>query len=123
MNPIYYAKIDYVKPKTGYELASVTVYNLKDYDDRFGLAPFKMIQEANANEHFNFYFYEENKDNFINITKEEDEYVTDKKYTLDMAIESYLELTKDYGYHPNNVDRDMLRDYMNKAKVKQKIKS
>ena len=120
--PIYYADIEYVRPKVGYELANVTVYNLKEYDERYGTIPCKMIKEANKDP-FVFYFYEENKDDFLNVDKIFGDYVPNKEITLKMAIESYQELIEDYGCNPEDIDRDKLQEYIVKAKVKQKIKS
>lgn len=123
IKPIYFAKIKYVKPKMGYELADVTIYNLRDYNEKYGIVPFKMVQEANYGEPFIFHFYEDHKDDFLNVDKVDEEYVTNKKYTLDMVTESYQELIVDYGCKPEEITRDNLQEYINRAKVKQKIKS
>ena len=109
--PIYYAKINYIKPKSGYDLTDVTVYNLKDYDEKIGPIPFKMIKEANMGTTFVFSFYEDNKDSFINVSKDGDDYITDG-YPLDVVLESYLELKKDYGYKKEDINRDNLKEYI-----------
>lgn len=121
--PIYYSNINYIKPKMGYELVKATVYNIKDFDERFGVVPFKIIEEANLNDQFKFYFYEDNKENFLNIDKVGNEYQSNKLYTLDLVLEAYQELIYDGNLKPEEINKDNLQEYYNKTRVKQKIKS